>query len=68
MCVFVVREDRVLVLMNTLYVCVVRGYLLLAPIKVRVCVGRRDRMLALINTMCVCFAMGDQVLALCACG
>ena len=53
MCVFVVREDRVLAPMNTLYVCG-RGSLLLAPIKLRVCVGRRSRMLALINTVCVC--------------
>ena len=46
---------------NEYTVCVCgKGILLLAPIKVRVCVGRRDRMLALINTMCVCvWRMGD---------
>ena len=39
--------------------CVVGEYLLLAPIKIHVCVGRRARMLALINTTCVYVGMGD---------
>ena len=38
----------------------VGGYLLLALIKVRVCVGRRARMLALTKTTCVYVGMGDM--------
>ena len=49
MCVFVVREDGVLALMKTMYMCVVRGYLLLAPITLCVC-GNKRQNVALINT------------------
>ena len=79
-CVFVVRGDRVLALVNNMYVlegktkclhllhlCLERRVDRVIALIICVCVGKGDREVAIIYIICVFVVMGVRVLALCMC-